>query len=106
MISENLKCEISEQISETSLNFYFRKKLLELREHSCDLSHFRHSNSIEALIIYYRCHKIISSNCKSKYMIIFDKKNKLANIYHNEEKHNHTVNNRFIHLRKKKIDVI
>ena len=106
MISENLKCEISEEITETSLNFYFRKKLLELTENSCNLSHIRHSNSIEAIIIYYRCQKFKKPSCKSKYMIIFDKKNKLANIYHNEEKHNHTVNNRFNQIRKHKIDVI
>ena len=109
MISENLKCEISEQISETSLNFYFRKKLFELTGVGYAFDHNRRLGwTNETSILYYRCHRANRSSCKSRFLIIFDMRNKMANIYQNEQNHSHKINKRFNHsnLKKSRMDVI
>ena len=109
MIEENFKCEIPQEISETSLTFYFREKLLKLMGNSYYLSHIRYSCFNEISILYYRC-RFNASNCKTRSMIIFDKKNKLANIYQNNEIHNHKdrikLNQKIIRYSKKDVILI
>jgi hypothetical protein len=96
-------------MSESSLNIIFRKKLnkLKLTENTYDFHYVRHPNSFELSILYYRCQNY-KFNCKSRYMILFDKKNELANIYQNNEIHNHQDTNSLNqnNLRKHKMNVI
>ena len=102
---KNLKCELPE-LSKSTLIFYFRKKLLELTGISYNYHYIRSNGT--SLIIYFRCNKTFKLKCKSRFMIIFDKKNKLANIYQNDDIHNHNAYKRLNQnqIRKHRMDVI
>ena len=108
MIKENLKCEVADDICESNLNFYFREKLFILTENSYNFVSIRYPISTNTCIIKYRCHKAFKLRCKSRVTIIFDKINKLANIYQIDQVHNHINNNIFDqeNFKKHKMDVI
>ena len=99
-----MECKIPDETNESILNTYFRDVLFKLTEISYHFNSIRHLKSIEFSLLYFKCLKATLSGCKSRCLIIFDKKNKVANIYQNEEKHSHIIDNIFI--RKRKMDVI
>ena len=99
-----MKCDLPEEMNESNLKFYFRHKLFKLTGISHYISPIRCMNNNETCLFYYRCHKFCASNCKSKSIIIFDKINKLANIYQNNEQHHHHDLN--IDINKYKYDLI
>ena len=88
-----MKCKSVDEINISKMKSYFRQRLLQLTGISYYF-HYNLSESEDAIGLIYRCHcsYLSKSNCNSKFMILFDKKNKLANIYQNNEIHNHKVN--------------
>ena len=97
-----MKCELPEEISKSSLNFYFRKKLFKLTGNSYNLETIQNLNIFDTCKIKYKCNKSNKLGCKSKIIISFDKKNKIANIYQNDEIHTHEVNIKLNRIQFKK----